>query len=86
MATMKPTNKPERKSPKQIPRTGRELADTPGLLNVPEAGDVLRMCDAQIYTLAKAGLIPSFKIGRRRLFKLADLNGWLETKRQDMAA
>lgn len=86
MATVKPTKKPERKSLKHVPRSGRELAESPGLLRVREAGGILQMCDAQVYTWSKAGLIPSFKIGRRRLFKLDDLNNWLETKRQDMAA
>lgn len=75
MATMNSTKK-------LAPRTGQELAETPGLLKVREAGGVLQMCDAQVYTLAKAGQIPSFKIGRRRLFKLDELNKWLETKRQ----
>lgn len=80
---MATTNEP-RKSMKHVPRTGRELAETPGLIKVREAGGVLQMCDAQVYTLAKAGQIPSFKIGRRRLFKLDDLNKWLESKRQEV--
>ena len=69
------------KSERLVPRSGRELAETPGLIRVREAGSVLQMCDAQVYTLAKAGQIPSYKIGRRRLFRLDELNNWIETKR-----
>jgi len=76
------TNKSERKSMKLVPRSGRELAETPGLIKVREAGGILQMCEAQIYTLAKAGQIPSYKIGRRRLFKLDELNDWIASKRQ----
>lgn len=65
-----------------IPRSGRELSETPGLIKVHEAGGILQMCDAQLYTLAKAGEIPSYKIGRRRLFKLDELNDWIASKRQ----
>ena len=66
-----------------IARSGAELAATPGLLRVREAGGILQMCDAQVYTLAKAGQIPSYKIGRRRLFKLDELNSWITSKRQE---
>lgn len=76
--------KERREVPKMalVPRSGRELAETPGLIKAREAGNILQMCDAQIYTLAKAGQIPSYKIGRRRLFKLDELNAWVESKRQ----
>lgn len=65
-----------------IPRPARELAETPGLLRVREAGIILQMCEAQIYTLAKAGQIPSYKIGKRRMFKLEELQQWIATKRE----
>lgn len=78
MATTDTVNK----SMRLATRSGRELAETPGLIRVREAGSVLQMCDAQIYTLAKAGQIPSYKIGRRRLFRLDELNDWIKTKRQ----
>lgn len=86
MATKKPTQAPQRKSMALVPRTGRELAETPGLIRVREAGGILQMCDAQVYTLAKAGQIPSYKIGRRRLFKLEELNNWITSKKQEVAA
>jgi excisionase family DNA binding protein len=79
------TKIPAIKSMKPVPRSGHELTETPGLLRVCEAGSILQMCDAQIYTLAKAGQIPSYKIGRRRLFKLDELNSWIESKRQGAA-
>lgn len=63
-----------------VARTGRELAETPGLIRVREAGSVLQMCEAQVYTLAAAGEIPSYKIGRRRLFRLDELNSWIQSK------
>lgn len=67
-------------------RTGRELAETPGLIDVPEVSSILHICTAQVYTLANRGEIPSYKIGKRRLFKLNELNDWIQSKQAKQAA
>ena len=34
------------------------------------------------YTRAEAGEIPSFKLGKYRLFRLSEIEKWLEAQRQ----
>jgi len=60
----------------------------PDVLDGYEAADMLRISYWQVMYAAKSGAIPSFKIGRRVLFRRDALLGWAreqeELKRRKM--
>lgn len=62
-------------------RSYEELKTTNGLITIEEAASILLMCVPKVYTEAKRGTIPSFKIGRSRRFKVADLESYIEQRR-----
>jgi excisionase family DNA binding protein len=62
-------------------RSPEELKATTGLITISEAASILLMCIPKVYTEAKRGDIPSFKIGRSRRFKVADLENYIEQRR-----
>jgi excisionase family DNA binding protein len=49
------------------------------VLKVSEVAPHLRLSRDDLYRLAAAGQIPSFKLGGRRLFKTHELIAWLES-------
>ncbi|MFZ2770078.1 MAG: helix-turn-helix domain-containing protein [Minisyncoccia bacterium] len=62
-------------------RSPEELKSTTGLITINEAASLLLMCVPKVYTKAMRGEIPSFKIGRSRRFKTADIENWIEQQR-----
>ena len=52
----------------------------PIVLGLPEAAAVLCICPNSLGELAKAGAVPSFKLGRRRLFNRAALQRWADAQ------
>lgn len=60
-----------------------DLGDLPLFLTVPQAGEVLQVDRRTAYYLAQAGVIPTVRLGKRRLrvprdallAKLQELNG-----------
>ena len=47
------------------------------LVNSREAAAMLGLSDRGFRELAYQGQVPSFKVGRRRLFKVTDLERWV---------
>jgi len=62
-------------------RSYGEMKASNGLITIEEAASILLMCVPKVYTEAKKGTIPSFKIGRSRRFKVADLEKYIEQRR-----
>ncbi|HWE54353.1 MAG TPA: helix-turn-helix domain-containing protein [Acidimicrobiales bacterium] len=50
------------------------------LLTRPEAGAYLKIGQAYLDELTASGRIPSFKLGRRRLYRRRDLDEWVELR------
>jgi excisionase family DNA binding protein len=59
----------------------QEIKTRPGLITIEEAAAFLLWSTAKIYTEAKAGRLPSYKIGRNRRFKIQDLESWVESRK-----
>jgi len=59
-----------------------ETAPAPDLLTAQEAADALRMKRDSVHNMARRGMIPSYQIGHRRLFKRADLDALIESRRR----
>ncbi len=57
----------------------------PGLgdisLNIKEVSQLLKMNISTINNFIKEGRIPSYKVGKRRLFKKEELIEWVESQR-----
>jgi excisionase family DNA binding protein len=52
------------------------------LLTATELATRLGVHKNYVYALATSGELPSFRIGGHRRFRWADVEGWLEGKRQ----
>lgn len=50
----------------------------PAVLTVPEVQAIIGRSLATIYEWINAGVIPSFKVGRRVYIKRAELDRWLD--------
>jgi len=51
------------------------------ILTIKQVSDFLQVNERTIYKLAKAGDIPSFKVGGQWRFKKDDINTWIEKKK-----
>jgi excisionase family DNA binding protein len=49
-----------------------------GLMNVREVAQYLRLSEAKVYRMAKAGQIPAIKIGRAWRFKRELIDDWIK--------
>jgi len=57
-----------------------ELTTSPRLLvNSREAAAILSLSDRSFREMAYRGRVPSVRVGRRRLFRLSDLERWAAT-------
>ena len=52
-------------------------------LNATDVANMLHIGRNAVYELAKCGELPSYKMGRKLLFTLADVNAYLESKQQN---
>jgi len=52
----------------------------PILVSVNDAAHLLNLSKSYIYRETRAGNIPHVKIGSRVLFRVADLDEWIETQ------
>ncbi len=59
-----------------------ELLDRP-LLSPAEVAKLLAIKRSTVYELARAGRIPSLRIGRAVRFLRADLEAWIQDQRSD---
>jgi len=50
------------------------------LYSVNEAAQMLNLSKSYLYRETRSGSIPHIRIGSRILFRLADLNSWIEQK------
>lgn len=57
------------------------VAAEPQLVDAFQAAEVLGVCPGTINNLRKRGELPSLKIGTRRLFDIADLQRYIETRK-----
>jgi excisionase family DNA binding protein len=58
------------------------ISELPLLLNADEAAEMLRTTRTAVYAMAARGQLPGLtRIGRRVLFRSADLLDWLDQKR-----
>ena len=57
-----------------------ELTLAPIALGVRDAALILGIGERLLADLAAAGEVPSFRVRRRRLFRVADLNTWAEAQ------
>lgn len=64
-----------------VGRDSNLTASTPHLVDVHQAAEMLGVCTGTINNLRKHGEIPSLKIGTRRLFDIADLQRYIETRK-----
>jgi excisionase family DNA binding protein len=55
------------------------------LLDIKEVAAYLRVKESTVYTWAQEGSIPAFRLGRLWRFRRADLDAWLEGKRNQVA-
>ncbi len=51
------------------------------ILTIKQVSEFLQVNERTIYKLAKAGDIPSFKVGGQWRFKKDDINSWIEEKK-----
>lgn len=51
------------------------------LMDIKEVASYLRVKDSTVYTWAQEGKLPAFRLGRLWRFRRADLDAWLENKR-----
>lgn len=57
------------------------------MLTVPEAARYLRMSRAQVYMMIQQKKIPCIRLSERRVvIRVADLEQWLEGRKQKVAA
>jgi excisionase family DNA binding protein len=61
-------------------------AIVPAVLDRPEAAEYLRVGLSYLAELTASGEVPSLKLGRRRLYRRADLDRWLAMKVEGGAA
>ena len=53
------------------------------LMNVIETSEILNVSGSYVRQLAYSGRIPFVKLGKRMMFRPADLRDWLEVKVQE---
>lgn len=64
-----------------VPSTGPNRTDSPVprlALSIADAAVALGLSDRTVDELARAGELPSIRVGRRRLFVVRDLERWLD--------
>ena len=59
-------------------KNGREGHNDDRLLSIAETAEYLGVCERTVWDLADRSVIPSIRIGRRRLFRRATLAEWVE--------
>ena len=64
---------------------GEAGAQAPGVMNVEEVAEYLRIPRSSVYKLAKERRIPSQKVGRHWRFRREALDRWLEAGRLEEA-
>ena len=75
------TNATARRGPKAYPvRTPEEIGT--GLATIKETAAYLCMSPERLYLLAGRGVIPSYRIGNSRRFKLAEVDTWVAAQQQ----
>jgi excisionase family DNA binding protein len=69
--------------PRVLAELGRPIQAGPAgaLLRVPEAAQRLGLAKSTVYKLAERCELPSVLLGRRRLFRPADLDAYAEERR-----
>lgn len=60
-------------------RKKTEEEDKQVYLTTAEAQEYLRVCKQTLYKLIREGLV-SYKIGKKRVFIMADVNRWLDER------
>jgi excisionase family DNA binding protein len=55
---------------------------TDEILTLPEVAQLLKVTDKTVYSLAQKGGLPAFKVGGQWRFKRADLDAWIEERKQ----
>ena len=51
-------------------------------LTVAEACELIRMSRVTLYRMIRRGIVPSYKIGGKRLFNRRELIQWVKSKRE----
>jgi excisionase family DNA binding protein len=59
---------------------GDDMDDSGAVLTVEETARRLRISRAKAYQLSQRGLIPTLKLGRRRVVPLRQLEAWIESQ------
>ncbi len=52
-------------------------------LTIKEVAQMLRVSELWVRRRMNNGEIPSYKLGRRRLFKAEEVEGWIESQKKD---
>ena len=65
-----------------LPERGAVRADD--ILMLREVAGLLKVADRTVYTMARQGEIPAFKVRGQWRFRRRDINGWID--RQQSAA
>ncbi len=48
------------------------------ILTLPEVGQLLKVAEKTVYTMAQKGELPAFKVRGQWRFKRDDINDWIE--------
>ena len=60
------------------PKSSQDGHNDDRLLSIAETAEYLGVCERTVWDLANTLVIPSIRIGRRRLFRRATLAEWVE--------
>jgi excisionase family DNA binding protein len=52
-------------------------------VKVPEAAEMLSICEAKVWAMVNRGDLPSFKDGKSRLIPVQGLRDWVEKKTKE---
>ena len=64
------------------PKSSQDGHNDDYLLSIAETAEYLGVCERTVWDLADRSVIPSIRIGRRRLFRRATLAEWVEHQEQ----
>lgn len=50
------------------------------ILTIQEVASLLKVADKTVYSMARRGAMPAFKVGGQWRFRRSDLDSWIEEK------
>jgi excisionase family DNA binding protein len=53
------------------------------ILTILEVAEMLKVSDKTVYSMAKQGVIPAFKVGNQWRFRKGDIENWMQDQIDD---